>query len=95
MFFVGPILNVTNCREQLFGLTTNLVFDFNSATRIAVSGVGSPGNETNYFGSLTKSAVIRFQEKYRNDILAPWGFANGTGYVGRTTMEKLNELLGE
>ncbi len=62
-------------------------------TRIANSGVGSPGKETNYFGILTYKAVIKFQEKYAKDILAPWGFVKGTGYVGKTTLAKINELM--
>src|SRR4030043_628376 len=66
-----------------------------SDTRIASSGPGSPGNETSYFGSLTKKAVIKFQEKYSQDILAPWGFSSGNGYVGRTTREKLNSILNQ
>jgi len=89
---------ITNLKQGMSSTAVKylqVVLNSHSATRIAVSGVGSPGNETNYFGSLTKSAVIRFQEKYYNDILAPWGFTNGTGYVGRTTMEKLNGLLGD
>jgi len=64
-----------------------------SDTRIASSGPGSPGNETSYFGSLTKKAVIKFQEKYSQDVLAPWGFNSGTGFIGRTTREKLNLIL--
>jgi hypothetical protein len=47
-----------------------------------------------WFGPLTKAAVIRFQEKYFDDVLAPWGFSKGTGYVGKTTKAKLNELYG-
>lgn len=50
------------------------------------------GKITGYFGPQTKEAVIRFQEKYYQDILKPWGFKNGTGIVGRTTGAKLNEL---
>ena len=62
-------------------------------TKIAVSGAGSPGKETNFFGLLTKKAVIKFQEKYAKDVLVPWGFVKGTGYVGKTTLAKINELM--
>jgi len=63
-------------------------------TALAVSGPGSSGNETNLFGLLTLKAVIKFQEKYAQDILAPWGLIEGTGFVGKTTMAKINKLLG-
>ncbi|MFH1451191.1 MAG: peptidoglycan-binding domain-containing protein [bacterium] len=46
------------------------------------------------FLSLTQSAVIRFQEKYQEEILAPFGLNKGTGYVGKKTIEKINNLLG-
>ena len=51
------------------------------------------GIVTGYFGPATKRAVIRFQEKYAEDILAPWGLQKGTGTVGRTTRIKINRLL--
>ena len=52
------------------------------------------GLVTGNFLELTKKAVIRFQEKYAKDILAPWGLEKGTGFVGPTTRAKINELLG-
>ena len=45
------------------------------------------------FLELTKQAVIKFQEEYYNEILAPLGIENGTGYVGSSTREKINQLL--
>lgn len=57
-------------------------------TRVSSSGVGSPGNETNYFGPATTAAVKKFQVKY--GIAGP-GDA-GYGHVGPATRAKLNEL---
>lgn len=51
------------------------------------------GLVTGYFGPLTLRAVIRFQEKYWDEILKPWGLKTGTGFVGPTTRLKLNQLL--
>ncbi len=69
-----------------------ILLNKNSTTRVIESGLGSPGNETDFFGPLTRSAVIRFQELYFKEILDPWGFKRGTGIVGPTTRSKLNEL---
>lgn len=62
-------------------------------TRLAVSGAGSPGQETKYFGSITKNAVIRFQEKYASEILTPLGLSRGTGYFGASTRAKIDSIL--
>lgn len=70
-----------------------IVLNSSADTRLAASGVGSPGKETTFFGNLTKTAVIAFQEKYAAEILAGYGLTKGTGYVGKTTRDKLNELI--
>lgn len=51
------------------------------------------GLVTGNFGSLTRQAVIRFQEKYASDILTPVGLLKGTGYVGSQTKAKINQIL--
>ena len=53
------------------------------------------GKITGYFGPATRRAVIRFQEKYADEILAPWGFTRGTGLVAKTTRKKLNKICGQ
>lgn len=50
------------------------------------------GIVSGWFGPLTKGAVVRFQEKHAEEILSPWNLTKGTGYVGRTTKDKLNAL---
>ena len=63
-----------------------------SSTLVAVSGVGSKGQETNYFGPATKRAVAKFQNKYASEVLAPYGLTSGTGYFGPSTKSKANKV---
>lgn len=65
-----------------------VILNSDPATRIASEGVGSPGNETTLFGSLTEQAVQKFQVKY--GIASPGD--PGYGFVGPKTRAKLNEL---
>ena len=52
--------------------------------QIAASGAGSPGNETSFFGGLTKAAVAKFQ--------AANGISPAAGYWGPITRAKANSM---
>ncbi|HCM36500.1 MAG TPA: hypothetical protein DIS53_01025 [Candidatus Wildermuthbacteria bacterium] len=52
------------------------------------------GLVTGNFLALTQQAVIRFQEIYASEILAPLSLNSGTGYVGQMTRNKMNQMIG-
>lgn len=64
----------------------------NADTRVAASGAGSVGMETEYYGPATAAAVSKFQVMHRADILTPAGLVNPTGYFGPSTRAKANAL---
>lgn len=84
----GGVSNYVFSKDLYYGMTDSDVFflqkklNLNPATQIALSGPGSPGNETYYFGQLTKNAVIKYQ--LTNGISPP------VGYVGLKTRAVLN-----
>jgi len=57
----------------------------NNGFKVAGVGAGSPGKETDYFGSLTQKAVLAFQKYYNIKPLA--------GYVGPITRKQINLLI--
>jgi peptidoglycan hydrolase-like protein with peptidoglycan-binding domain len=47
---------------------------------------------TGYFDNGTAVAVKKFQEKYKEDVLTPWGLNEPTGHVYYTTQKTINEI---
>lgn len=62
-------------------------------TIVATEGVGSPNNETTFFGNRTRDALKKFQEANAASILTPIGLREGTGYFGGMTRTFINSLI--
>lgn len=74
-------------RERATGTAISylqMVLNADPDTRVADLGAGSPGKETNYFGPVTRRALIKFQQKYN---------LSATGIVDIATRAKINEVL--
>jgi len=50
---------------------------------------------TGSFLKCTRTAIKEFQEKYKDEILKPWGISVPTGKVGSMTVKKLNALFAK
>ena len=83
------------CHDFLFDLKYGQKGEEVKALQIALEKEGLFKNSfTGYFGPYTLKAVKIFQEKYKKEILSPWGLERGTGFLGLSTRTKLNELYG-
>jgi len=87
-FFFLRNLRVGDSGKDVFELQKILNAD--PLTQVAPLGIGSPGNETAFFGNLTKNAVIKYQNFHVSSILDPAGISSGNGYVGQLTRNTLN-----
>ena len=67
------------------------VLNANPETRLAANGPGSPGNETTTFGSLTRNAVMKFQEKY-GIVFSGDEHTTGYGLLGPRTRAMLGAV---
>lgn len=57
----------------------------NNGFPVSMSGAGSLGRETDYFGSLTKNALVRFQKAHK---ISP-----SVGYFGKITRSFINKYV--
>ncbi len=80
-------------KELYFGMKDSQVECLQEFLKSQGPEIYPEGLVTGYFGPLTRKAVIRFQEKYKDEILSPWGLSKGTGFVGETTRAKINRIL--
>ncbi len=70
------------------------VLNADASTTVAIEGAGAKGRETTYFGPATQAAVIKFQIKYQQSVLALNDLPAPDGMVNKATRTRLNLLLG-
>lgn len=85
---IGPI---STFRDLFFGATGSDVLELQRALNrigftVNETGAGSPGQETEYYGTSTQAAVTRFQMNF--------GIAPNLGYFGPVTRALLGFILG-
>ncbi len=93
--YQGIPANFTFKNDLKYGMTSDEVKHLQIILKTEIGSPTYPEDvpATGWFGPITKAAVIKFQEKYASEILAPWNLTTGTGLVGSTTRAKLNSLL--
>jgi hypothetical protein len=62
---------------------------------LAATGPGSPGKETDMFSAKTYGAVLKFQEAYASEVLAPGGLTKGTGVFAGYSRAKAEGMMGK
>ncbi len=72
--------------------STNILDIMSLHTALEKEGISYGTDKITEYGPGTISAVAQFQEKYRAEILSRFGLTKGTGYLGKSTREKLNKI---
>ncbi|MDB5258098.1 MAG: hypothetical protein JWM14_2793, partial [Chitinophagaceae bacterium] len=80
-YFNTKVLKVGSKGKEVTMLQEVLIFE----------GLLNIKKATDYFGGLTRVAVIKLQEKYKDQILKPAGLKVGTGIVSTLTNLWLNK----
>jgi peptidoglycan hydrolase-like protein with peptidoglycan-binding domain len=88
---VGQVSTPSACQGVTF--TRTLRFGMSGSDVRCLQALLNVSPQSGYFGSLTRAAVIKFQEDNAEEILAPLGLTRGTGVVGPSTRAKLNAML--
>ena len=86
----AKILNPGNISSNVKRLQQ--VLNSDPDTKVAVSGAGSSGKETTYFGSATTKALQKFQCKY-NIVCSGTPKTTGYGNLGPKTRIKIQEVF--
>ncbi len=102
LFFFSPLFVLASGFNENLSLGTTgqsvlelqRVLNLDPDTQVSKTGPGSPGQETSFFGRATRDAVIRFQDKHKQEVLFPAGLSKGTGFAGTLTRKKLLSLQG-
>ncbi len=64
-----------------------------SCCKVAISGAGSPGNETQFYGPRTTVAIQKFQVTYFSTTLIALGIPNGAPNFGPLSRKTANDIL--
>ena len=70
-------------------LVAQRILNQDPSTRLSVSGLGSVGKETLFFGKLTRLAIIKFQTKYKAKILTPRKLLKASGVLDASTRAQM------
>lgn len=99
---LAALLAQPKAQYSCSAITTDLYFGVNQPVQVRClqevltaqgKAIYPEAKITGNFLSATHAAVIRFQEKYAAEILTPLGLKTGTGYVGASTRNKINQLI--